>query len=536
MNLPALQCETLVELLELRAELSPDVVAFNVDGKSYTCGWLWEKIRSFGTLLIAENVTEKDRVIVMVPNSAAFFIAFYGSILCGAIAVPVFPNAGTDRCSQLAKLCGSRHIILPDSAEESRKRDFTEWSALNNILTHWVSESILSDSSLHFPKVLPDDIAFIQYTSGSTDFPKGVPLTHQNLLTNVKQMVEAMHITGKDVFVSWLPVYHDMGLILNTMVPLYTGAGLFLLTEGMHKVHSWLKAIEQNKGTFISAPDIAYRLCVKSIHRPDDYDLSSLRVALNASEPIHSETYRLFEETFNLRNVMVSGYGLAEATVAVTMHPPAQPPRTDSRGYVSSGLALKGVNIRIDSREADGEMTHPGEILVKSPALMKGYFGQKQVLSPIDDNGYLKTGDIGYLDQNGYLFVLARKKNVIKHAGHTLYPDDVEEVVKSQEGVRQVAAIGMEFSTGSGESLCVFAESKWQESPFINFCHELAVDIVQRIYHHFGIRPGRVYILKPKTLPFTPNGKLQHALLKDYYLNNFQLLNERILYPQNKQA
>jgi len=537
MNVSFTSCKTLTELLKRKAEQTPEVAAFIVDGRTYTCKWLWDNSQSFGALLQAENVKEKERVIVIVPNSADFFVAFYGCILCGAIAVPVFSGAGTSRCSQLAQLSGSHHIIIPENVDKNRRNDFIEWSGRSNIQIHWVAESFQNVTASCFPNISSDDIAFIQYTSGSTDFPKGVPLTHENLLTNVKQMVEAMDIRSADVFVSWLPVYHDMGLILNTLVPLYTGAGLILLAEGLHKVHSWLKAIEQYKGTFISAPDIAYRLCVKSIRRPADYDLSSLRVALNASEPIHLQTYRLFEEAFNLKNVMVSGYGLAEATVAVTMHPPAQPPRSDSKGNVSSGLPLKGIDIQIDAGKTTVDSNPVGEILVKSPALMKGYFyNNEEDHGPFNKNGYLRTGDIGFLDQEGYLYVLAREKNIIKHAGHTLYPDDVEQVVKSIEGVRQVAATGIDHPPGNGECLFVFAESRWQECPSVNSCHDLALSIVEQIYDHFGVRPGRVYILKPKTLPFTPNGKLQHSLLKEQYLNNLPQINTKILYPQTSGA
>ncbi len=364
------------------------------------------------------------------------------------------------------------------------------------------------------------------------DFPKGVPLSHNNLLSNIIQMVEAMSITSEDVFVSWLPVYHDMGLILNTMVPLYKGAVLVLLAEGLHKVHSWLKAIEQYKGTFISAPDIAYRLCVKSIRRPEDYNLSSLRVALNASERIQLQTYQLFEDTFRLKNVMVSGYGLAEATVAVTMHPPGQPPVTDSDGYVASGKPLQGIDIKIDTKKNEKANKNVGEILVSSSSLMKGYFNQQKSKNPFDAQGYLHTGDIGYLDQEINLYVLARKKNCIKHAGHTIYPDDVEQVVKSVEGVRQVAAVGVESSSGNGESIYVFAESRVYRNHSMEKYHTLAVDIVRKINDHFGIRPGRVFLVKAKTLPGTPNGKMQHSLLKDIYQNHFPQISENILYPK----
>jgi long-chain-fatty-acid--[acyl-carrier-protein] ligase len=322
-----------------------------------------------------------------------------------------------------------------------------------------------------------------------------------------------------------------MGLILNTMVPFYTRAALVLMEEGLHKVHSWLKTIERYKATFIAAPDIAYRLCVKSTRRPADYDLSSLRVALNASEPIHLKTYRMFEETFRLTNVMVSGYGLAEATVAVTMHPPNLPPMVDADGYVSSGKPLAGIEIIIEMDPASADQKSAGEILVKSPALMKRYFNVREGNNPFSGRGYLRTGDVGYLDPEGNLFVLARKKNIIIQAGHTLYPDDVEQAVQSSGEFRRVAAVGIELAPGSGENLVVFAESRWNENPSTGQFHEMAVEIVQRVYSNFGIKPGRVFIVKPKTLPFTPNGKLQHSVLKNEFLNHPEKFSKSILYP-----
>jgi acyl-CoA synthetase (AMP-forming)/AMP-acid ligase II len=529
MNTGLSSISTLVELLQWRAKYSPEKVAFIIDDRSYTYKWLWDSCRRFATQLIAEEVQRNDRILLLAPNSATFFIAFYGSIFSGAIVVPVFPNAGTGRCEQLLELSGARHIILPKDISKKRKSAFEEWAIVKEVGMHWVSVSVQEEIADDFPDISRDDIAFIQYTSGSTDFPKGVPLSHHNLLINVRQMVKAMRITSSDTFVSWLPVYHDMGLILNTMAPFYTGAGLVLLAEGLHRVHSWLKAIENYRGTFISAPDIAYRLCVKSIRHPEEYDLSSLRVALNASERIQLSTYQMFEMTFDLKNIMVSGYGLAEATVGVTMHPPGVPPEVDAEGYVASGKALKGIEIKIQSKDK----SEVGEILVKSEGLMKGYFNKRDGVQPFDKEGFLHTGDIGYVNQNGHLFVLARKKNCIKHAGHTIYPDDVEQVVKSVDNIRQVMAIGLETRPGGGENLFVFAETRIFRDQANEMYHSTIIDIVQKIKEYFGIRPGRVFLVKPKTLPRTPNGKLQHAKLKNMFQNDYDRFSESILYPRS---
>lgn len=524
---------TIKELLVHRAVHSREAVAFLTGNKSYTCGWLLETSRRFAAKLQLEGVKSKETILILVPNSAEFFIAFYGCMICGAIAVPIFPNAGIDRSSQIAHLSNSRHIILPEKLNGKREQAFIEWALEKNILIHRVAEAISSGHVTSFPPVNSNDVAFIQYTSGSSGFPKGVPITHRQLLINIEQMTEALAITNDDVFVSWLPVYHDMGLILNTMVPLYTGALLVLLQEGLHRIHSWLKTIEQYKATVISAPDVAYRLCVKGVKNPAIYDLSSLRIALNASEPVHLETYQLFEESFNLKQVMIAGYGLAEATVAVTIHPPTHPPRVDESGNVSSGLPLKGIDVRIE--KTDHLPGKTGEILVRSPAAMKNYFNKSKTINPFTNNGYLRTGDLGYLDQEGYLFILGRKKNIVKQAGKTLYPHDVEQTVNSLEGIRKSAAIGIKQLAWGGESLFVFAESWHHKNDTLEKYHKLVIDIVQKVYDHFGIRPGKVFILKQKSLPHTPNGKLKHAELKNNYLHNFPLIDRNILYPRGNQ-
>lgn len=531
MNNASAGFKTLPDLL-CHVALRPDNLQMLVAGQQ-TMTWkeIYERSKWFASWLISKHVGSKDRVLILLPNSAEFFVAFYGVIISGAIAVPVFPGTGTERCLQLIRLCGGKQIILPGDVDEDRRLEFQMWASDNEIQLFFINEAGFAPQITEFPSVSPVDIAYIQYTSGSTGFPKGVPVTHHNLMVNIRQMVEALRITSADVFVSWLPVYHDMGLILNTMVPLCTGALLVLLTEGLHNPGTWLGAIAKYRGTVISAPDTAYRLCVKGIRSPQDYDLSSLRVALNASEPVHAGTYSLFEGAFSLKNVMVSGYGLAEATVAVAIHPPGEPPVRDGHGYVASGRPLKGVTIRIDNGGAGPGPDTPGEILVKSKALMPGYYNADPLSVPVDEDGFLRTGDIGYVDQQGNLFVLARKKNIIIQAGMTLYPDDVEQVVTGAGNIRQALAAGIELQAGEGERLFVFAEYAHSRPEAEETYHRLAVQIVNRIYSHFGLRPARIFLLKPKSLPRTANGKLQYSRLKEEFIRQSPRLTGRILYP-----
>ena len=318
---------TLLDLLERRATETPDQAALFWEDSPVSFVSLWEGASRFAAFLIGSGVAPGDRVLVRLPNGPDFFKAFYGIQRAGAVAVPLFPASGDARVAALARLCGARVVV--DAAAGGPE--------IPGLRTVSIADSAHSPLDAPCPAVEPGDLAFLQYTSGSTGTPKGVMLTHEGLLTNVGQLIEGMALTSSDCFVSWLPVFHDMGLILMTMVPFFLGAKLVLLPTTLANPRPWLGAIARHRGTVTAAPDFAYRLVLRHVREPGAFDLSSLRVALNAAEPVRPGTIEAFERAFGLEHVVIAGYGLAEATVGVSTWTPGQAPLVDARGVVSVG-------------------------------------------------------------------------------------------------------------------------------------------------------------------------------------------------------
>jgi acyl-CoA synthetase (AMP-forming)/AMP-acid ligase II len=515
-----LEFATLIEMLEYRAVNSGEKTAFTFHGRPITFQTLWEQVDHFASLLLEKGLSTQDRVIIALPNGAEFFFAFYGVQRAGGIAVPLFPDSSAERIASIAESCDAKIVALPDG---SPRRDELEERGLFVLEVSSLPVNVWKQDSA-FQRVQPDDIAFLQYTSGSTGDPKGVMLTQANLLTNMRQMIAGMQITEQDVFVSWLPVHHDMGLILMTMVPFYLGVETHLLPADLRSIRDWFRTIHASRGTFTAAPDFAYRLCLRHLDALREFDITSLRVALNAAEPVRAATVEGFESAFGLENVMVAGYGLAEATVGVSMWTPRTTMRVDADGLVSVGRPFPEVEVKI----ADD-----GEILIRSAANSRGYFNNEQATRELfADGGFIRSGDLGYLDEDGRLYIVGRKKNIIKHAGETIAPQEIEETVDALEGVRFSAAVGIDRGRVEGEQAYVFVEVR--ERPGISeWGYELTLQIVNAIHDRLGFRPARVYLVRPRSIPKTQNGKVQHVRLRELYLNGSLHNQGRILYPEH---
>ncbi len=522
---------TLIEMLAFRASENPTLPAFVFEGESFTYAELWREINRFAGYISPEIAERGDRIVLVLPNGRDFFIAFYGIQLAGGIPVPVFHSSGPERIFSISALCGAGSVVVPQSlAGQLDDPGFQKQARGRRIVR--MEKYAFSSRRGAFPQIGPDDVAFIQYTSGSTGNPKGVQLKHADLILNMEQMISGMKITEKDIFVSWLPASHDMGLILMTMVPFYLGVKLFLLPTNLVNIRKWIEIIHRNKVTFTAAPDFGYRMVLLYVRNPEKFDLSSLRVALNAAEPVREKTVHAFEKTFGIENAMMPAYGLAEATVGVSSWPPKTPIKVDRRGFVSVGKGFPSVEMKILHKRQFAGPGVVGEILVKSPANTCGYFNNPEENSRLFwKKEFIRTGDLGYFDEEGDFYIVGRKKNIIIQGGQNISPQEVEEGIDELSFVRLSAAVGIDRNHWEGEQVYVFAEVRAGESTPKNELIEMAIAIVNKFESRLGFRPGRVYLVKPRSVPRTPNGKIMHSRLKSQYVSGSLHKAGLILFP-----
>jgi fatty-acyl-CoA synthase len=322
--------------------------------------------------------------------------------------------------------------------------------------------------------------------------------------------------------VSWLPLYHDMGLIGCSFTPPLTATPIWLLPPDLRNPKEWLSLITQVKATFTVSPDFGYRNCVRNVRDTSPYDLSSLKSALCGAEPVRASTIDAFESHFGVKRLINPCYGLAEATLAVAIWPRGVELRADTSGrFLSVGRPCRGVSVRICAPQSeerpdevvvlDGEVE--GEICVKSPGVMKGYYNNPEstakVLSP---DGWLRTGDLGFVDAEGYLFVTGRLKDIIILAGENVLPADVEEVADQVTGVRYSAAVGVDSARTGSQRLYVVAELR-DEGATGDLLRQITKEVVSRVHKARGHRPSRVLLVRPSTIPKTSSGKIQRSRL-----------------------
>lgn len=518
-------------MIAYHARVHPQHQVVTFGGEGMTYGELWTAVASFAGSLLEGGLERGDRVVLALPNGPGFLVSFYGAQRAGGIAVPVAPESGVGRVADLAALCNAVAVVVDDDLDRKAVQTLTELIAPARRRLFSLSEVLSWSRSAPEVDVSGEDIAFLQYTSGSTGDPKGVKLTHTDLLTNMDQMIAGMGISEKDSFVSWLPVHHDMGLILMTMVPMLLARPMVLMPTSVRSITNWMTTIAEHRATFTAAPDFAYRLAVRYL-RDQRPDVSTLRVALNAAEPVRAGTVADFERTFGLGHAMAPAYGLAEATVGVSMWGPGEAILADERGCVSVGQPFPEIGIRIEGGDGVANPGEMGEIVVSSPANTSGYWNNEEATRALlTEDRSIRTGDLGYLDRDGNLFIVSRLKNIIIQAGRNIAPGEVEEGVEELDFVRRAAAVGIDRGGTEGEQMWVFVEPKVDKAKTSEAYDEMVIEIVSAVHGRLGIRPGRVCLLEPRTIPMTANGKLKHAALRDSYLDGSLRAEKKVLHP-----
>lgn len=386
-----------------------------------------------------------------------------------------------------------------------------------------------------------DDIALLQLTSGSTGAPKAVRITHANFYTNTHAMAAAAHYDYEtDVLVSWLPLFHDMGMVGFLTTPMQVGCETINVTplDFLQSPLLWVELITKYRGTITSAPDFAWALLARRLRQArDDYcDLSSLRVAMSGAEPIDPDTmYDLLEagKRFGLKpTALAPAYGMAETTLAISMAVDVGMTVDEVDADLLEAMhtavpAKKGATARrlvtlgplvphLEGRVVDNEgnelgVRGVGTIEVRGPAVSPGYLTIDGERPTQDPQGWLNTGDIGYFTEEQHIVVCGRAKDVIIMGGRNIYPTDIERAAATVKGVRPGAAVAVRIDAGEDrrESFAVAVETKLFDAP--DEVSRIQHEVVHAIFAEVGVRPRTVAVVAPGSIPKTPSGKLRRS-------------------------
>ncbi len=405
----------------------------------------------------------------------------------------------------------------------------------------------------------PQDVALLQYTSGSTGNPKGVILTHANLLANIRAMGHAIAVAPTDVFVSWLPLYHDMGLIGAWLGSLYYGIPLFVMPPGdfLGRPENWLWAIHRHRATLSAGPNFAFEICASRIDpgRLAGLDLSSLRIAFNGAEPVAPDTLTRFAERF-ARNgfdarAQTPVYGLAENAVGLAFPPLLRGPLIDridrlrlartgeaepvagpeALAVVACGRPLPGHEIRVvDATGREQPERREGRIEFRGPSATSGYFRNPEATRRLFRDGWLDTGDMGYI-AGGELYVTGRVKDIIIRGGQHIHPQEAETAIGIVPGIRKgcVSVFGVPDRAAGTEKVVVLAETR-ESDPQKQEALRRAVAGTMAALH--GAPPDDIVLAPPHTVPKTSSGKLRRAACRDLYLHGTVRARPRALWLQ----
>ncbi|MCP5158199.1 MAG: AMP-binding protein [Gammaproteobacteria bacterium] len=550
---------TLPEVLDWHSETHPDRVAIQIYGAhdqidhTFTYADLRQRARALATGLRTRGLQSGQTVAIMLPTSAEYFFSFFGILLAGGVPVPIYPpvrpaqiEEHLRRHARLLSNAGTVVLITVPEAKLVARLLQAQVECLQHIVT---AEELAREPTLWSDAAIQtQDLAFLQYTSGSTGDPKGVMLTHANLLANLRAMGPRVGAHADDVFISWLPLYHDMGLIGACLGSLYYAFPLVVMSplSFLARPARWLWAIHRHRGTLSAAPNFAYELCVRAIqdHDLEGLDLSTWRMALNGAEPVSPATLERFIARFERygfrREAMAPVYGLAECSVGLALQPPNRGPvidRVRREVFMVSGQAelaspddahvlqfpacgqpIPDHQIRIvDEQGRELPDRREGRLEFKGPSATAGYYRNAAATGRLFPHGddWLDSGDRGYL-ADGDVYLTGRVKDLIIRGGRNIYPYELEQAVGEIPGIRKgcVAVFASDDPGTGSERLVVVAETRAVQPEARERLRQqiqnISVDLL-------GMPPDAVQLAPPRTVLKTSSGKIRRAAVRELY-------------------
>lgn len=563
-RLRASMASDLIELLRGRAQQHPQkrAITFLSDGQEEVAQLTYGELDLHAQAIAAgiqRHVSSGERVLLLYPPGVEFVTAFFGCLYAGGIAVPVYPphrNRPLPRIQAIAVNAQATLALTTANILKDLERRLIHAPELKN-LSWLATDSVPLQAATDWtePAVSQDTLAFLQYTSGSTAAPKGVMVSHGNLLQNERMVQSVWGNNENSTIVSWLPYYHDMGLVGIILQSIYTGADCILMAplDFLQRPYNWLSAISRYKARFSGGPNFAYDLCVRRITEEQraNLDLSSWEVAFNGAEPVRCETLKRFATAFepcgfNWKSFS-PGYGLAEATLVVSSCRQASPPvvrnfQTEaqeastgindagvgvaSRQIVSCGPVLSGQEVVVV--DCESLSTCPpgrvGEIWVAGDNVAQGYWNRPEeteatfhaYLSDTGRGPFLRTGDLGFL-WGEELFISGRLKDLIIIDGRNIYPQDIEQTVEeSHQALRPGCGAAFSIEVEGEERVVVMHEIErgYREAD----ASEIIAAIRAAVATEHDLRLHAVKLLKAGTIPKTSSGKIQRYLCRSSFM------------------
>ncbi len=548
--------QTLVEVLDWHVAQHPERPHIQLyedqhDGEVISYRQLRSSALQIAAGLQQRGLQAGEPVSLMLPSGPGYFYSFFGILMAGGIPVPIYPPARPTQLEDHMR----RHVRILDNCRAHTLITVSEAKQVARLLRsqvpglrHIVSPQELATSAVTavLPALNANDTAFIQYTSGSTGNPKGVVLSHANLLANIRAMGQAVEASAQDVFVSWLPLYHDMGLIGAWLGTMYYAALLVVMSplKFLARPERWLWAIHRYRGTLSAAPNFGYEYCLRRLRDEELHglDLGSWRAAFNGAEAVSPDTLEQFAARFGAygfrASAMMPVYGLAESSVGLAFPPLARGPLIDrvqrdtftrsgratvaaadngnALRFVSSGPPLAGHELRVVDR-AGHELPErqEGRLEFRGPSSTSGYYRDAEKTRQLFHDGWLDSGDLAYI-ANGELYVTGRIKDIIIRAGRNIYPHELEQAIGNIAAVRngRVAVFGSEDPRTGTERLIVLAETRSTDSAERERLHAeintLASDLI-------GAPPDEIVLAPPGTVLKTSSGKIRRAASRERF-------------------